>query len=340
MDDSYAAGLIDGEGYVGIVSAGGSMQVRLKVSMTDKGLPAMRAMKQMYGGLVRPDRQATETNRETHTWSLNGQKAVTLLDRLMPHFLVKRDAVLVALDFQEMVNAADRLPNGKARWTPEMHEQSKMFRARIQEANRRGPDPTVELPSGMTPFARVRWGQLWEPGEGLFGPIEFTGKLPTSGRMVSGHLYEKLPTSGSSLLLPTPPSSDTNGAGIHALLPTPAVNDMGAGKTVDDWDDWTARMQAKHGNGNGHGKSLAIEAQRLLPTPSVADSMGGHLSRSGSRKDELLLPGVAKEIALRTGATTPPRSNAGSPSSDDESQHLPNPDATASPDSLPDLSSG
>lgn len=35
----------------------------------------------------------------------------------------------------------------------------------------------------------------------------------------------------------------------------------------------------------------------LLPTPSVADGMGGHLTRSGSRSDELLLPGVAKAAA-------------------------------------------
>ena len=48
------------------------------------------------------------------------------------------------------------------------------------------------------------------------------------------------------------------------MLPTPAVNDMGAGKTVEAWDEWTAAMQAKHGNGNGHGKSLAIEAARLV----------------------------------------------------------------------------
>lgn len=32
----------------------------------------------------------------------------------------------------------------------------------------------------------------------------------------------------------------------------------------------------------------------LLPTPSVADGMGGHLTRSGDRSNELLLPGVAK----------------------------------------------
>jgi DNA (cytosine-5)-methyltransferase 1 len=58
---------------------------------------------------------------------------------------------------------------------------------------------------------------------------------------------------------------------IARLLPTPAVNDMGEGKTPDAWDQWTAKMQAAHGNGNGHGKSLAIEAQRLLPTPNHTD---------------------------------------------------------------------
>lgn len=59
-----------------------------------------------------------------------------------------------------------------------------------------------------------------------------------------------------------------------ALLPTPAVNDMGAAYTPDEWDEWTARMKAKHGNGNGHGPSLSIEAQRLLPTPQAHDASG------------------------------------------------------------------
>jgi DNA (cytosine-5)-methyltransferase 1 len=46
---------------------------------------------------------------------------------------------------------------------------------------------------------------------------------------------------------------------------------MGDGKTVEWWDDWTARMQARHANGNGHGPSLAIETLRLLPTPTAMD---------------------------------------------------------------------
>lgn len=43
----------------------------------------------------------------------------------------------------------------------------------------------------------------------------------------------------------------------------------------------------------------------LLPTPSAADGMGGHLSRSGARSDELLLPGVAKAYAEGALLPTP-----------------------------------
>lgn len=114
-----------------------------------------------------------------------------------------------------------------------------------------------------------------------------------------------------------------------ALLPTPAVNDMGASYDIEKWDAWTARMKAAHGNGNGHGNSLHIEALRMLPTPratdgtkggpnqrgssgdlmlpsavqlmptpSVADVEGGRKHRSGTRSDELLLNGIAHEQAF------------------------------------------
>ena len=81
-------------------------------------------------------------------------------------------------------------------------------------------------------------------------------------------------------LLPTVTTQPETGNGharnlgreVKELLPTPAVNDMGKAYTPDQWDQWTATMQAKHGNGNGHGKSLEIEAARLMPTPATMDS--------------------------------------------------------------------
>ena len=87
-------------------------------------------------------------------------------------------------------------------------------------------------------------------------------------------------------LLPTPEASDGTGGRVsavrggfrpsgakrsvslatalaHDLLPTPAVNDMGKAYTPEEWDVWCDKQRAAHGNGNGHGPSLEIEAARM-----------------------------------------------------------------------------
>lgn len=80
-------------------------------------------------------------------------------------------------------------------------------------------------------------------------------------------------TSRSLTLLPSPRTSDTNGAGHH-----------------------------------GEGGMDLRTAVTLLPTPSAADALGGHERRGGARGDELLLNGVAKYELLPTpmvGSSSP-----------------------------------
>lgn len=103
-------------------------------------------------------------------------------------------------------------------------------------------------------------------------------------------------------LLPTPLASDGEKGGpnqrggsgdlrlssaVH-LLPTPTAMDMGRGRTPDEWDDWTETMRAKHGNGNGHGRSLEIEALRLLPP---AGGITDLRSPDGNESSDGQLPG-------------------------------------------------
>ena len=58
----------------------------------------------------------------------------------------------------------------------------------------------------------------------------------------------------------------------HWLLPTPAVNDMGAGKDPEAWNEWSARQKSADGRSAPHGKSLWQEALLLLPTPTTMDA--------------------------------------------------------------------
>jgi DNA (cytosine-5)-methyltransferase 1 len=73
------------------------------------------------------------------------------------------------------------------------------------------------------------------------------------------------------------------------LLPTPAAQDgNGGGRYSSD----------------GHQTTLPGEA-RLLCTPSASDGAGGKTSRSGSRIDEPLLGGQAREMATAWGKYEP-----------------------------------
>lgn len=72
------------------------------------------------------------------------------------------------------------------------------------------------------------------------------------------------------------------------LLPTPGAY---------DGDRGGSQHPEKRRDG-GHSITLQDAAEHLLPTPQVADGMGGHKSRSGARQGERLLPGIAEDLAM------------------------------------------
>lgn len=110
-------------------------------------------------------------------------------------------------------------------------------------------------------------------------------------------------------LLPTPVASDTDAPAtpsdwerhspaLHAmvtLFPTPVVNDMGAGKTEEWWDAWVEKLKIR---GGGHGKSLDLEARKLLPTPTTQD--GKHVADHGTSRDPAVWSEVLKLLPTPT----------------------------------------
>lgn len=191
MNIEYAAGLIDGEGWIGITSRarGETYEINLKVSMSDKGKPALDALAGLLGGKVTPDAAATDIRRSTFRWQLTGKAAAAALRRLEPHLLIKAVPCQIALELTEMVEAAPVGRGGGRKWSTEMSERAAMLRSRIKEANRRGPDPDPPKLPNERPMAIYSHGWWWEPDDDLFGPVEFQGSLPTSGRMVAGRVY-------------------------------------------------------------------------------------------------------------------------------------------------------
>ena len=108
------------------------------------------------------------------------------------------------------------------------------------------------------PHGRFRVFLFAQPADADVKGLEgLRGAAGTSQTGRHGHA-ESRPGRPDLTLLPTPTSSDTNGAGAH-----------------------------------GTGGPDLRTAVSLLPTPSVADVTGGRKSRSGDRSGELLLNGIA-----------------------------------------------
>ena len=215
--DTYAAGLIDGEGYIGIVDAGGYPQLRLKVAMADKGEPAVMRMLKLYGGNIYRAKARNDQSRPTITWLVTGRLAAEVIAKVHPHLAVKREIARLALDFWDLASAGSLRPNGQVEWTEQKRESSRVLKLRIQELNRTGPDPAARPLPNLPILATTRYGAWWEPNESLFGPVPFEGKFPISGMMIDGNIMA-LPAQnadGSSPGLPTPRVSDGNGPGHH-----------------------------------------------------------------------------------------------------------------------------
>ena len=143
-------------------------------------------------------------------------------------------------------------------------------------------------PTSSAPLAQYdRDTQSWKTCEAtsLWALTLSSLTLPTWGCLRDGVLYA-LPMpehpigerAYSSLPTPTardhkdhqvevakwrPNHKDTLNRALAHLLPTPAVNDMGAGKDPKAWQEWAARQKASDGRPAPHGKSLEQEALSL-----------------------------------------------------------------------------
>jgi DNA (cytosine-5)-methyltransferase 1 len=203
--------------------------------------------------------------------------SLLLLENVRGHLSLGFDVVLAELDRigydvrWTLLRAADvGAPHGRSRlW----------IAARAREVG------GWSTPAGE-PSALAEEGEWTDPASGLFGSIP-ARRPGTAGVMVDGLRWDgDAATVNAGTLLPTPRTTDTNGAGAHgdggldlrtavSLLPTPMARDhKGDGQVGSE----------SHAEALRRGQ-LEAAVSVLLPTPAATDAKGARNSTSGRKAD-------------------------------------------------------
>ncbi len=103
---AYVAGLFDGEGHVAIQKATKSWYLRTGISMTHR--PIIENLRERFGGClsINTHPQRVYGRKLLYTWTATGHGAVSFLEAVRPHLIVKAEEVDLVLAYM-----ADR-PDG------------------------------------------------------------------------------------------------------------------------------------------------------------------------------------------------------------------------------------
>jgi hypothetical protein len=109
--DEWAAGFFDGEGSVSIFreARGGYVEHRVVVQLTQNDQRPLHAVRERFGGTV----SRGTANPRCSRWRVDGGDAERFMRAVLPHSLVKREKLQLALAMRDLIGTPGRrLPTG------------------------------------------------------------------------------------------------------------------------------------------------------------------------------------------------------------------------------------
>ena len=159
VDVAYLAGIIDGEGHIGLERHGKSYSLRLAVHTTSKELAEWILTTTGYGNKVQERRETRSVvirkRMPTYEWRVFGRQAAQMIGKVRPYLRVRDKQADIALAFQPLYQAA--ASTEEKRWLGEeaRHElkEANLRRARQRYLASR-PEGNAVMDSSPAPPTR------------------------------------------------------------------------------------------------------------------------------------------------------------------------------------------
>jgi hypothetical protein len=109
---AYLAGIIDGEGTIGIVAPyKGARGGRVELSVANTSPVLIEWLRATGYGRVHPKQRAKAWHKDAWAWNVRGHQIEEVLSGVIPYLVIKAPHARLALQFLETVHSTSRLPD-------------------------------------------------------------------------------------------------------------------------------------------------------------------------------------------------------------------------------------
>lgn len=163
---SYLAGIVDGEGTIGIHKSRDADRLiesySLNIAIVNTDYRLVNWLEENFEGSVRTTKPQQENWKDKFEWRMGGYSAYKLLRKVRPFLIIKAEQAEVGINFWERCskinNRAKKL--GRPLWMIQRQEE---YYERMRELNKRGRNETSET------ILKERWGKsVRKPKENLW----------------------------------------------------------------------------------------------------------------------------------------------------------------------------
>lgn len=134
--EAYAAGLVDGEGSIGVyaIKRGKYTRYDLKFSLKMTDMKTISWLNRKYGGSISKPK-SSGNRKQGYSWQLSGKSAHGFLKKVFPFLITKEEQALLGIQFYEnLVSDKNRLKN----ISPNLREARNKIVLEFKKMNRRG----------------------------------------------------------------------------------------------------------------------------------------------------------------------------------------------------------
>lgn len=132
-DRAYLAGLIDGEGSIGIDNHGGVRSPSVRITLTNTNLDMLADLKAVWGGWLSTRRKRKIGWKSVADLIWAGKPVSKLLTEIQPYLHAKKEQCRLALAFNKTVSS-----NQTRGVSPEIQNYRQELRGKMLKANKRG----------------------------------------------------------------------------------------------------------------------------------------------------------------------------------------------------------